>query len=118
LLQNILAYNLFSSCPAAAKRLRLLYTFLLAKGCLSKEQQQQQQQRFSGPAYEASRHFEFSTDLKSLYVVVTRARSELLLYEDDEEVFNTLQDFLQLCRNHSSSSSNSRSAGAAGSGLV
>jgi hypothetical protein len=107
-----LVYNLFSSCPAAAKRLRLLYTFLADKGCLSK--QQQQQPRFNGPAYEASRHFEFNTDLKSLYVAVTWARRELLLYEDDEEVSQTLQDFLQLCRNGSSSSSSS-STGAAGS---
>jgi hypothetical protein len=46
-------------------------------------------------------------------VVVTRARSELLLYEDDEEVFHTLQDFLQLCRINSSSSSSAEPAGAA-----
>jgi hypothetical protein len=107
-MQNILSYNLFSCNTAAAKRLRLLYTYLAQKGCLSTIQQQQQP-RYKGPTYEASKHYEFSTDLKCLYVVVTRARSRLLLYEEDEEVSNTLQDFLQLCSTGISSSSSSSS---------
>ena len=72
-----MAYNLFSSSPAAAKRLRLLYTYLAGKGCLST--QQQLQPRYKGPSYDPSRHYEFSTDLKSLYVVVTFIHSLLHL---------------------------------------
>lgn len=94
--QNILSYNLFSCSAPAARRLRLLYTYLSAKGCLST--QQERQPRYNSPAYDAAKHYEFNTDLKNLYVVVTRARSRLLVYEQDEEVNTTLQDFLQLCK--------------------
>jgi hypothetical protein len=43
-------------------------------------------------------------------VVVTRARSRLLLYEENEEVSTTLRDFLQLFSSSDSSSSAVRSS--------
>jgi len=112
--QNILSYNLFSCSAAAAKRLRLLYSYLSAKGCLTS--QQQQHPRYKGPTYEPSKHFEFNTDLKSLYVVVTRARSRLLLYEQEEDVHMVLQDFLQLCPGSNAAGSSSGSGSSSNAG--
>lgn len=99
--QNILAYNLFSSCPSAAQRLRLLYTYLASADCLTDAQLHEP--RYNRPAFDPVKHVEFNTDLKNLYVVVTRARCRLLLHEENREVQIALQDFFQLCRRGSSS---------------
>lgn len=48
--------------------------------------------------FNPSKHFEFNTDVKGLYVCITRARSKLMMYEESEEACRVLQDFLQLCR--------------------
>lgn len=115
-LQNVIAYNLFSSCPAAARRLRLLYTFLDRAGCLPPSLAIQP--RYKRPAFNAAKHFEFDLDLKYLYVVATRARSWLLLYEEQEEVHNVLHDFTRLCgaRGTSSGSTSSTSSNSGGGG--
>lgn len=106
--QNVILHNLFSCNAAAAKRLRLLYTYLADKECLSRWQLQQP--RFKGPVYDAAKHYEFNSDLKCFYVGVTRARSKLIMYESDMEVNNILQDFMQLTSSSPGPAHSSRSS--------
>lgn len=49
-------------------------------------------------------------------MVVTRARSRLLLFEESEEASTALQDFFQLCNSDNSSSSGSSMSASSSSG--
>ncbi|KOM26457.1 hypothetical protein LR48_Vigan272s004500 [Vigna angularis] len=76
--EDVLLYNFFSSSPLQ-RRWRVIYDYM-------KEQQIQAYSR--GCFDQDSNHSVFCSELKQLYVAVTRTRSRLWIYEDTE-VFST-----------------------------
>lgn len=45
--------------------------------------------------FNSENYFEFCTELKELYVAITRARTFLIFYDEDEEVFSIFKELLE-----------------------
>lgn len=75
--QDVLVYNVFTDLGLGNKW-RILYTYmrgndLLPAACDS---------RFASPAFDAIKHSQLGPALKKLYVMLTRAKSRLLIYDE------------------------------------
>ncbi len=79
LMQDVLVFNFFSDSPSAAKW-RTLYGYMAEQGLLTPAQAASP--RYAAPVFDAKRHAALRTELKQLYVLLTRAKTSLLIFED------------------------------------
>lgn len=74
-LQDVILYNFFGSSPL--KNWRVIYNFLLSENLCPSEV-------YSCPKFDLSKHYKLCSELKQLYVAITRARQRLWLCECTE----------------------------------
>ncbi|CAI5990433.1 unnamed protein product [Closterium sp. NIES-64] len=80
-LQDALVYNFFSGSPMASSW-RLLYHYMREHSLIPSAEDGSS--RWQCPSFDPKRHNLMCSELKQLYVVLTRARQRLWIYEEDE----------------------------------
>ncbi|KAL8048792.1 hypothetical protein ABFX02_07G090000 [Erythranthe guttata] len=84
--QDVLLYNFFGSSPMS-DQWRVLYEFLKEKDLLDSTTPK------SFPSFSESRHNILCSELKQLYVAITRTRQRLWICENDEELSKPILDY-------------------------
>ncbi|XP_057781571.1 uncharacterized protein LOC130999895 [Salvia miltiorrhiza] len=84
--QDVLLYNFFGSSPLS-NQWRVLYKFLYEKGLLAGDS------LTSFPSFSQSRHNLLCSELKQLYVAITRTRQRLWICENNVEVSKPMLDY-------------------------
>ncbi|KAL8056362.1 hypothetical protein ABFX02_04G115400 [Erythranthe guttata] len=89
--QDVLLYNFFGSSPMS-DQWRVLYEFLKEKDLLDANTPK------SFPIFSESRHNILCSELKQLYVAITRTRQRLWICENNEELSKPILDYwTRLC---------------------
>ncbi|CAI5497828.1 unnamed protein product, partial [Closterium sp. Naga37s-1] len=81
--QDALIYNFFSH-SLLASGWRLLYEYMRQHHLIPSTAQSSSSSQWQCPAFDPRRHNLMCSELKQLYVVLTRARQRLWIYEEDE----------------------------------
>ncbi|CAI5511533.1 unnamed protein product, partial [Closterium sp. Naga37s-1] len=81
--QDALIYNFFSH-SLLASGWRLLYEYMRQHHLIPSTAQSSSSSQWQCPAFDPRRHNLLCSELKQLYVVLTRARQRLWIYEEDE----------------------------------
>ncbi|XP_012837480.1 PREDICTED: uncharacterized protein LOC105958026 [Erythranthe guttata] len=84
--QDVLLYNFFGSSPMS-DQWRVLYEFLKQKDLLDATTPK------SFPSFSESRHNILCSELKQLYVAITRTRQRLWICENDEELSKPILNY-------------------------
>ncbi|KAL1535324.1 hypothetical protein AAHA92_28118 [Salvia divinorum] len=84
--QDVLLYNFFGSSPLS-NQWRVVYGFLNEKDLLSGDSGK------SFPSFSQSKHNLLCSELKQLYVAITRTRQRLWICENDVEVSKPMLDY-------------------------
>ncbi|KAL7106268.1 hypothetical protein ACP275_07G101400 [Erythranthe tilingii] len=84
--QDVLLYNFFGSSPMS-DQWRVLYEFLKEKDLLDSTTSK------SFPSFSESRHNILCSELKQLYVAITRTRQRLWICENDEELSKPILNY-------------------------
>ncbi|XP_051116744.1 uncharacterized protein LOC127241644 [Andrographis paniculata] len=84
--QDVLLYNFFSSSPLR-NQWKVVYEFLKERELLDDDSPK------SFPSFSQSRHNLLCSELKQLYVAITRTRQRLWICENTEEVSKPLLDY-------------------------
>ncbi|XP_012837482.1 PREDICTED: uncharacterized protein LOC105958028 [Erythranthe guttata] len=84
--QDVLLYNFFGSSPMS-DQWRVLYEFLKEKDLLDSTTPK------SFPSFSESRHNILCSELKQLYVAITRTRQRLWICENNEELLKPILDY-------------------------
>ncbi|KAL7084177.1 hypothetical protein ACP275_14G209000 [Erythranthe tilingii] len=84
--QDVLLYNFFSSSPMS-DQWRVLYEYLKEKDLVDDNTPK------SFPSFSESRHNILCSELKQLYVAITRTRQRLWICENDEELSKPILDY-------------------------
>ncbi|KAH6809207.1 hypothetical protein C2S51_026990 [Perilla frutescens var. frutescens] len=84
--QDVLLYNFFGSSPKS-NQWRVVYEFLKQKDLLDNNSPK------SFPSFSESRHNILCSELKQLYVAITRTRQRLWICENNVEVFKPMLDY-------------------------
>ncbi|GLJ34038.1 hypothetical protein SUGI_0684590 [Cryptomeria japonica] len=83
--QDVLLYNFFSSSPLGMKW-RVIYDFMNQKGFDSFEQNQY-------PTFDGIKHNLLCSEVKHLYVAITRSKQRLWIYEETPQYAKPMLDF-------------------------
>ncbi|KAL5077780.1 hypothetical protein RYX36_016764 [Vicia faba] len=78
--KDVLLYNFFGSSPMK-RRWGIIYEYMKEKGMLASSS------RINGQSFVDSKHKVLCSELKQLYVCLTRARKRLWICEEDEDEF-------------------------------
>ncbi|KAL2487579.1 uncharacterized protein Fot_40871 [Forsythia ovata] len=84
--QDVLLYNFFGSSPLRTQW-RVVYEFLKEKDLLDSSFPK------SSPGFSQLRHSVLCSELKQLYVAITRTRQRLWIWENTEELFKPMFDY-------------------------
>ncbi|GFP95813.1 tpr and ankyrin repeat-containing protein 1 [Phtheirospermum japonicum] len=84
--QDVLLYNFFGSSPLS-NQWRVVYEFLKEKDLLGATSPK------SFPSFSQSKHNILCSELKQLYVAITRTRQKLWIYESNEELSKPMLDY-------------------------
>lgn len=84
-MQDVLLYNFFTNSQLQNKW-RVIYGFMEAQNLVSRE-------KFSYPGFDVKRHNLLCNELKQLYVVLTRARQRLWIYDECVEYHQPMLDY-------------------------
>ncbi|KAL1535322.1 hypothetical protein AAHA92_28117 [Salvia divinorum] len=84
--QDVLLYNFFGSSPLS-NQWRVIYGFLNEKNLLSGDSE------MSFPSFSQSKHNLLCSELKQLYVAITRTRQRLWICENNVEVSKPMLDY-------------------------
>ncbi|XP_011091752.2 uncharacterized protein LOC105172113 [Sesamum indicum] len=84
--QDVLLYNFFGSSPMSSQW-RVVYEFLNEKDLLDANSPK------SFPSFSQSRHNILCSELKQLYVAITRTRQRLWICENNEELSKPMLDY-------------------------
>ncbi|KAK7400973.1 hypothetical protein VNO78_12282 [Psophocarpus tetragonolobus] len=83
--QDVLLYNFFTSSPLQ-RRWGVIYDYM-------KEHHMLDSRSHKKISYEDSKHNVLCSELKQLYVAITRARNRLWIYEDSEDLSKPMFDY-------------------------
>ncbi|GLJ34036.1 hypothetical protein SUGI_0684510 [Cryptomeria japonica] len=83
--QDVLLYNFFSSSPLGTKW-RVIYDFMNQKGLDSCEQNQY-------PKFDSIKHNLLCSEVKHLYVAITRSKERLWIYEENPKYAKPMLDY-------------------------
>lgn len=86
--QDVLLYNFFSDSPFGSKW-RVAYSYMAENSLLDGKNGRP----MSFPQFDAQKHNLLMSELKQLYVVVTRARQRLWIYDECPEHHKPMLDF-------------------------
>ena len=78
-LQDVLIYNFFTD-SASATKWRVVYDYMRNTQLLSSAEASLSQ--YAAPVFDGHRHHSLQTELKQLYVLLTRAKQSLLIFEE------------------------------------
>uniref|UniRef100_A0ACD5XV05 Uncharacterized protein n=1 Tax=Avena sativa TaxID=4498 RepID=A0ACD5XV05_AVESA len=84
--QDVLLYNLFSSSPLR-NRWRVVYDYMKNKDILSSPEEN------SHPDFDRSKHYLLCSELKQLYVAITRTRQRLWIRENTDDYCQPMFDY-------------------------
>lgn len=84
-MQDVLLYNFFTDSPLLSKW-RVIYGFMEAQSFVTRE-------KYSFPSFDVKRHNLLCSELKQLYVVLTRARQRLWIYDESVEQHQPMLDY-------------------------
>ncbi|KAL2459870.1 uncharacterized protein Fot_54614 [Forsythia ovata] len=84
--QDVLLYNFFGSSPLRTQW-RVVYEFMKEKDLLDSSFPK------SSPSFSQLRHSVLCSELKQLYVAITRTRQRLWIWENTEELFKPMFDY-------------------------
>ncbi|XP_048557044.1 TPR and ankyrin repeat-containing protein 1-like [Triticum urartu] len=84
--QDVLLYNFFGSSPLRNKW-RVLYGYMKDKDIISHSKE------ISHPSFDRSKHYLLCSDLKQLYVAITRTRQRLWICENTEDYYRPMFDY-------------------------
>ncbi|KAM3389468.1 hypothetical protein ACQJBY_011549 [Aegilops geniculata] len=84
--QDVLLYNFFGSSPLRNKW-RVLYGYMKDKDIISHSEE------ISHPGFDRSKHYLLCSELKQLYVAITRTRQRLWICENTEDYCRPMFDY-------------------------
>ncbi|KAF7018206.1 hypothetical protein CFC21_031518 [Triticum aestivum] len=84
--QDVLLYNFFGSSPLRNKW-RVLYGYMKDKDIMSHSEE------ISHPGFDRSKHYLLCSELKQLYVAITRTRQRLWICENTEDYCRPMFDY-------------------------
>ncbi|CAO2036355.1 unnamed protein product [Urochloa humidicola] len=83
--QDVLLYNFFSSSPLR-NRWRVVYDYMESKDVIASEQ-------ISHPGFDRNKHYLLCSELKQLYVAITRTRQRLWICENTDDYCQPMFDY-------------------------
>ncbi|TKW14788.1 hypothetical protein SEVIR_5G190200v4 [Setaria viridis] len=89
--EDVLIYNLFSSSPLRNKW-RVIYGYMKENGTIALPE------KISYPKFDGNKHFLLCSELKLLYVAVTRTRQRLWICEDKNDSCHPIFDYWKKLR--------------------
>jgi superfamily I DNA/RNA helicase len=87
--QDVLIYNLFSSSPLRNKW-RVIYGYIKENGTVALPKE------IAYPEFDGNKHFLLCSELKLLYVAVTRTRQRLWICEDKNDLYHPIFDYWKM----------------------
>ena len=85
-MQDVLIYNLFSSSPLRNKW-TVIYGYMKENGTIVLPEE------ISYPEFDGNKHFLICSELKLLYVAITRTRKRLWICEDNYDLSHPVFDY-------------------------
>ena len=80
-MQDVLVYNFFTeSLSTDSTKWRVVYEYMRNHGLLSAAEAATS--RYAAPAFDEQRHHGLCSELKQLYVLLTRTKQSLLIFEE------------------------------------
>ncbi|XP_072151284.1 LOW QUALITY PROTEIN: uncharacterized protein [Setaria viridis] len=84
--QDVLLYNFFSSSPLR-NRWRVVYDYMKSKDVIASSEQ------ISHPGFDRNKHYLLCSELKQLYVAITRTRQRLWICESTDDYCQPMFDY-------------------------
>ncbi|CAL5025640.1 unnamed protein product [Urochloa decumbens] len=84
--QDVLLYNFFSSSPLR-NRWRVVYDYMKSKDVIASSEQ------ISYPGFDRNKHYLLCSELKQLYVAITRTRQRLWICENTDDYCQPMFDY-------------------------